>query len=372
MRVGIVGWFGSDNLGDEMLLRSLITCVRAAEPQASFVVLCPDPQRVAQLHEVDSIHMPTLRGGPGTRERQSTAQKALRECDVLCIGPGTVFQERSHNLPWPGTLPLFARIVGMARAAGTPVAVTGAAVREGGTPLGKQLLRGIGAACTAVGVRDARSAGYFGRSARVIGDMAYTLPLPAVPPQPFHQPRFGVSMRPLADGVEGPLLAAIHGCGERLRADGWTGQFLSMAYGRGAQGENDTTIYEREFSRVMELAPSPLDTGGPLSASLDRWLVTLAGNQLVLGTRLHAALLAVALGVPTVAIAYERKVNDAFVDLGLERYVVQPDVDAATLYRVAAETAAARDEFQKAALRVADQGAVSRSFVESVLRGLKK
>jgi hypothetical protein len=179
-------------------------------------------------------------------------------------------------------------------------------------------------------------------------------------------------MRPLADGLDVKQLAAIHGCTERLLGEGWTGQFLSMAYGRGAQGENDTTIYEREFSRVMELAPSPLDTGGPLSASLDRWLVGLAGNQLVLGTRLHAALLAVALGVPTVAIAYERKVNDAFVDLGLERHVVQPDVDAATLYRVAAETAGARDEFQKAAMRIADQGGVSRSFVASVLQGLKK
>ena len=371
MRVGIVGWFGSDNLGDEMLLRSLITCVRSAEPRASFVVLCPDPERVARLHEVDSIHMPTLRGGPGTRERQSTAQRALRECDVLCLGPGTVFQERSHNLPWPGTLPLFARIVGMARAAGTPVAVTGAAVREGGTPIGRLLLRGIGAACAAVGVRDARSAGYFGRSAQVIGDMAYTLPLPQAPPPPTGEPRFGVSMRPLADGVEGPLIAAIQGCTERLLRDGWSGQFLSMAYGRGAQGENDTTIYEREFSRSMGLAPSPLDTEGPLSASLDRWLTGLAGHQLVLGTRLHAALLAVALGVPTVAIAYERKVNDAFVDLGLERYVVQPDVDAATLHRVAMQTVAAGDEFHKAAMRVADQGLVSQSFIASVLRGLK-
>ena len=66
----------------------------------------------------------------------------------------------------------------------------------------------------------------------------------------------------------------------------------------------------------------------------------LATNQLVLGTRLHAALLAVAIGVPTVAIAYERKVQDAFVDLGLREFLVPPDVDAETLYRTATAAAA--------------------------------
>ncbi len=161
MRIGIAGWFGSDNLGDEILLHSLMGAVRAAAPDAGFVVLCPEPDRVTELHGVDAIHLPTLRAR-GSAGRQGVGPtSALRGCDLLLLGPGTIFQERSPNLPWPGTLPMFARLVAMARLAGTPVAIAGAGVREGGTAAGRRLLRVIGAGCAAVGVRDARSAALF-------------------------------------------------------------------------------------------------------------------------------------------------------------------------------------------------------------------
>jgi polysaccharide pyruvyl transferase WcaK-like protein len=264
---------------------------------------------------------------------------------------------------------LFARIVAMARFAGTPVAVTGAGVREGGTAAGRQLLRFLGARCTAVGVRDQRSARYFGSSAQVIGDLAYTLPLPEVG-GPAPDPRFGLSMRPLAPDVEATLIPAVAECAERFRRDRWSGAFLAMAYGRGARGENDGTVYEREYRDTMELVPSPLDGRGPLAGALDGWLRTVATHRLVIATRLHAALLAVAVGVPTVAIAYERKVHDAFVDLGLGQFVVGADVDADTLHRVATTASVAREEFRRAAGRVVDQAAVARAYVASVVKGV--
>jgi polysaccharide pyruvyl transferase WcaK-like protein len=368
MRVGIAGWFGSDNLGDELLLHSLIDCVRSVAEDASFVVLSANPGRVAELHTVDAEHMPTLRGR-GTTGRQGAAQRAIRGCDILFLGPGTVFQERSPNLSWPGTLPLFARIVGMARMAGTPVAIAGAGVREGGTPVGRRLLRVLGATCVAVGVRDQRSAACFGRSAQVIGDMAYALRLPDVD-RAKPELRFGLSMRPLAPDTEASLLAAVTGCTELLQRDGWSGVFLPMAYGRGARGEDDSTIYDRAFREVMDVAASPLDGGGPLAGALDGWLARLATHRLVIATRLHAALMAVAVGVPTVAIAYERKVHDAFVDLKLERFVVNPDVDSQTLYRAATTAVESTGVFRDASARVARQGTIAQAYVGSVLKGL--
>jgi polysaccharide pyruvyl transferase WcaK-like protein len=368
MRVGIVGWFGSDNLGDEILLHTLMACVRSVVEDASFVVFTPTPERVAALHPVDALHMPTIRAR-GAGERQAAAQRAIRDCDVLLLGPGTVFQERSPNLPWPGTLVLFSRIVGMAKVARTPVVVAGAGVREGATPFGRRLLRVLGAACAAVGVRDQRSAAHFGGKAQVIGDMAYALKLPDVPPAGPGR-RFALSMRPLAPETERTLLASLAGCVERLRADGWTGAFLPMAFGRGAQGEDDRDIYDRAFHDVLELAPNPLDGTGKLAAALDEWLGGLATYQLVIGTRLHAAVMAVALGVPTVAVAYERKVLDAFVDLKLSRFVVPPDVDTDTLHRTATLAAESTEEFRAAAARVADQGRIAHDFVASAMKGL--
>jgi polysaccharide pyruvyl transferase WcaK-like protein len=371
VRIGIAGWFGSDNLGDELLLHSLMMNVRAADPAASFVILCPVPERVSELHGVDAIHMPTLRAA-GSAGRNVAVQRALRECDLLLLGPGTVFQERSPNLPWPGTLPMFARIVAMARTAGTPVAITGAGVREGATPAGRVMLRGIGAACLAVGVRDRRSADHFGRSAQAIGDLAYALPLPSVA-EP-RENRLAVSMRPLAPEMEAAVLAALTETVRRLTTDGWTGAFLPMAYGRDTQGEDDATIYDAAFRDELDLVANPLAApfgeGNRFDVVLDEWMTRLAGHRLVIGARLHAVLLAVTLGVPTVAIAYERKVLDAFTDLGLADFVLLPDADADTLHATALRAAAAPEVFRAAAGRVAAQGAIARDFVASVIKGL--
>jgi polysaccharide pyruvyl transferase WcaK-like protein len=365
MRVGIAAFAGSDNLGDEILLHALMSCVRAAREDVSFTVFAPNHDRVAQLHPVDAQPMPTIRAR-GAAARQAAVQRAIGDCDILFFGPGTVFQERSHNLPWPGTLAMFARILGMARLAGTPVAPVGVGVREGGTPVGRQVLRLIGAGSLAVGTRDRRSAGYFGRRAQVIGDLAYALPLPERGAAPTRQ-RLALSLRPLAAGTERTLIASVTSCVDRLRGDGWSAAFLPMAHGRGAEGEDDRSIYRRDLYRLMNAVPNPLEGNGLLTDGLDDWLHALAGHRLVLATRLHAALMAVALGVPTVAIGYERKVRDAFADLGLDRFVVAPDVDSAALYQAAVRAAGSPGAFREASARIASQGKVAQEFVASVL-----
>lgn len=373
MKVGISAFAGSDNLGDEILLHTLMECVRAASRQdVSFTVFAPNPERVAQLHPVRALPMPTLRAR-GAGARQATVARAIRECDILFLGPGTVFQERSPNLPWPGTLVMFARILGMARLAGTPVVPVGVGVREGGTPVGRAILRLIGAGSLAVGTRDQRSAAYLGRRAEVIGDLAYALALPEPGPGPGPEPasahggqRLALSLRPLASGTEEHLVASMTDCVRRLRADGWSAAFLPMAHGRGAHGEDDRDIQRRAFGG-LETVPNPLAGGGLLADGLDGWLRTLAGYRLVLATRLHAALIAVALGVPTVAIGYERKVTDAFADLGLDEFVVPSTVDSATLHRLAVRAAGSPAAFREASARIAGQGKVAREFVASVL-----
>jgi polysaccharide pyruvyl transferase WcaK-like protein len=369
MKHGIVGWFGSDNLGDEILLHALIDRVAAADPEASFVVFCPDPRRVTEVHGVAAVAMPRLRGSAAARR---AANATIAGCDVLFLGPGTVFQERSPNLRWPGTLPLFARIVATARRAGTLVVPVGVGVREGGTALGRRLLRSIGAASHAIGARDRRSADLLSPRATVIGDLAYAVPVPTVEPAGAH--RFALSLRPLAPATADRLGAAVSACVRRLNADGWSGAFLPMALGRGARGEDDRDV---RLAEPLGLVENPLTRAGNgvrpagLAAGLDEWLRALGRHDLVVATRLHAAVMAIAVGVPTVAIAYERKVGDSLTDLGLERFVVGPDVDGDALHRTALEAAGSPERFREAAGRIAERGAVASAFVASVLGGVR-
>jgi polysaccharide pyruvyl transferase WcaK-like protein len=363
MRHGIVGWFGSDNLGDEILLHALLGCVSTVDAGASFVVLCPEPARVTEVHGVDAVAMPRLRG-PGADRRAAAA--TIADCDVLFLGPGTVFQERSPNLRWPGTLPLFARIVAAARRAGTPVVPVGVGVREGGTVVGRRLLRSIGAASHAVGARDRRSAGMLGPRATVVGDLAYAVPVPTV--ERAGARRFALSLRPLAPATAGRLGAAVTDCVRRLKRVGWSGAFLPMALGRGARDEDDRDV---RLSEPLDLVENPLTRGGRLAPALDGWLRALGGHDLVVAMRLHAAVMAIALGVPTVAVAYERKVGDSLADLGLERFVVAPDVDGTALHRTALAAVDSPEPFRAAAGRIAERGAVASTFVASVLGGLR-
>jgi polysaccharide pyruvyl transferase WcaK-like protein len=368
MRVGIVGWFGSDNLGDEILLHCLVSGVASTRDDASCTVFAADPSRVTEVHGVAAAPMPVLRRA-GSVERQRRVQRLIADCDILLLGPGTVFQERSPSLAWPGTLSLFARIVAAARLARTPVAAVGVGVREGTTPLGRGLLRCLGAACVAVGARDRQSAARLGPRSRVIGDLAYTYDFPRVERREPTQ-TFALSMRPLDPEAEDHLIRSLAGCADRLRKDGFCGVFLPMAFGRGARGEDDREIYRRAFAESMDLGGNPLAESRPFADSLADWLAALTTHRVVIATRLHAALSSVALGVPTVAVAYERKVRDAFADLRLSEFTVEPNADAEALYEAALVAMQSRDAFVEAAAGIAGQAVVAREFIASVLEGL--
>jgi hypothetical protein len=179
---------------------------------------------------------------------------------------------------------------------------------------------------------------------------------------------FAVSMRPLGRDTEGTLVRSLAGCANQLREDGLSGVFLPMAFGRGARDEDDRVIYRRAFRDSMGLADNPLAGTRPFAESLADWLAALTTHRVVIATRLHAALMSVALGVPTVAIAYERKVGDSFSDLRLSDFAVGPDADSRTLYQTATLAMLSQAAFDQAAARVAEQGAIAREFVASVLK----
>jgi polysaccharide pyruvyl transferase WcaK-like protein len=369
MRIGIVGWFGSDNLGDEILLHSLMQTIRESVADAEFLVMSPNPQHVGELHGVRTTPMPTLRGGDLARRTQDT-KELIAACDLLVFGPGTIFQERSPHLRWPGTLVLLSRILALAKLVRTPVAAIGVGVREGGTAFGRSVLRSFGMASLAIGARDVRSAAYFGAKAAVIGDMAYTT-RPPLRAQPTSAPRFAVSMRPLASAFQAPLVQALQRSSAALCDEGWSGEFLAMAHGRDANGEDDREIYEAAFKDRLALAGNPLTLGGDFGVNLESWQRDLAGNRLVIATRLHAALMAAALGVPTVAIAYERKVLDAFVDLGLEKFVLEPGCGADDIHGTALVAIQSTSSFAAAATRISEQAEVARGFVAATLGRLR-
>ena len=91
-RVAVAGWFGSDNLGDELILRSLVggIRVRGAEP----VAISINPGETSRIHRVDAV----LHRSPLDMVRLS---RALRDMDALVVAGGLIQTETSiWNIPF--------------------------------------------------------------------------------------------------------------------------------------------------------------------------------------------------------------------------------------------------------------------------------
>ena len=82
----ISGYYGFDNIGDESILRTLVTSLRERIPDCSLTVLSHDPAATREKYGVEAV------------ERMSplAIARAVRRCDMLISG-GVGETERHHH-----------------------------------------------------------------------------------------------------------------------------------------------------------------------------------------------------------------------------------------------------------------------------------
>lgn len=104
MKIFLVGWFGSGNLGDEAILRAELLYFRTHVPGVQFSILSFQPERTrrltADIPEAQKIVK------MGTKRSVLTSQfgqlvKTVREVDVVVIGGGGLFQDIYNYYPIP-------------------------------------------------------------------------------------------------------------------------------------------------------------------------------------------------------------------------------------------------------------------------------
>ena len=103
---------------------------------------------------------------------------------------------------------------------------------------------------------------------------------------------------------------------------------------RGKRGHDDMAVAEEVRSRL----PRPervevISAGADPEQAIERY----AGYDLVIGSRLHSALMGLCGGVPSVAVAYQPKADSIYHDLELDDWVLEArGLDPTALRRVAA------------------------------------
>ncbi len=89
MRVVISGYYGYHNVGDEAILKSIITALRSQDANIEIVVLSNDIEYTKKTYNVEAIN----------RWNILQIYNELRKSDGLISGGGSLLQDATSNRP---------------------------------------------------------------------------------------------------------------------------------------------------------------------------------------------------------------------------------------------------------------------------------
>lgn len=312
-RIVAMGWYGSGNLGDEMLLRQVVHW--AAESGASVTAISIDPAYTRRIHGIDAIDYFDY----------AAIAAALRGSDLLVFGGGGIFQ--THN---PFTVPglfaqvwndisSYARIGLMARQLGVPCLMLGQGVGPLDNPDALEVVRVMFGDALRVSVRDQKSLDWLARAGVDRSVVVAPDPVWAWPSTPARVAAadgsrvLGIAVRPwpAAVGWEEHLIAALRPIvasgGVRLlwlpcQSNEVPGRAVSDAPFIRALAARFETMCEQE----IVVADDPVD-----------WMNALARCDALVAMRLHAQVLALRAGTPVLCIEYDEKMASTSMLCGL-------------------------------------------------------
>lgn len=284
MRLVVSGYYGHGNTGDEAILAGLLRALRSTDPAIAVTVVSGSPDETARTHGVEAV----------PRMRPAAVWRSIRAADGLLSGGGGLLQDRTSARP----VAYYAGVMGIASAARRPYVIHA----QGLGPITCAANRRIAAAALRgaahVSLRDRASI----RLARSMG-VRRPIEIGADPALVLDPGR----------GDAGHVLLAVRSWGasaEALRAIRGAVRDLARSHRVVALPMHEPMDREASVAVVDGVAGA---TVAPTGLSLDERLALVGDATLVVAMRLHALILAVAAGVPSVAVSYDPKV-EAFAE----------------------------------------------------------
>ncbi|HEV2852132.1 MAG TPA: polysaccharide pyruvyl transferase family protein [Thermoanaerobaculia bacterium] len=338
-RILIGGYYGHGNAGDEAILASMVRELRALRPDLELTVASGDPERTRAEHGIDAVPAGDL----------SALTAAVRETDLVLVGGGGLFQDY-----WdvPAETFLTARQGGLysylvypvlAALLGRPALIYAVGVGPLETEEGRRLTRVAFELVHKATVRDARSLALLREIGAIggIGAMGVELaadPAFLLPPAPeaeigellaglgigSSETLTGVALRHWDFGIDPGVWETEVARGLDLHLARSPGRLLFLPFqSEAGQGSHEddlavarrvaAALEHRERALVLDRVPRPEVLAG-----------LLARCNRVLAMRFHAALFALAAGVPVAGLAYDPKVAALLEDAGLADLALPP------------------------------------------------
>lgn len=357
-RLGLLGPYASRNLGDTAIQQAVMANLKLRIADIEFVGICPDAEDTLTAHGIAAfpasaapdeigpavqarlpVRMPFsaaswIPGARGGRVRETlqrtlaliNQRKLLGSLDALLVsGSGQLDDFWGGSWGQPYRLLTWTR---QARLRGLPVGVFGIGWDHLESPLSKRMLFSAMRAAQFRCFRDPATLQLlnehgFREASSVAPDPAFGLPrevLDRVPSPPDTRPFAVVSpishtawsgeMDPAHEPYTMAIVAACTHllqkgldvrivCSQRVMDKPLAERIAAMVIARGAAA-----------NRVTVMAPE----------SVSAFVADVRDAQVVVASRLHAAILSLAAGAPVVAVSYSRKVSQMMSDAGLREW----------------------------------------------------
>lgn len=313
-RVIVYGYYGSRNLGDDLLLMVTLDRLRALMPGAQFLVR--DHGHLAETDglgdDVTAIDIERLMADQRRHKVRRVIgylaawRRLLSRADWLIVGGGTLFHARGSN----SLLLLQRAIFGMARMRGVRQVALGVGISELSDRKSRWLLAGIIRQFDAFLVRDQSGlAQCTGTRAEIGGDLVFAWS----PAKPLHaqadlrldqEPAFALTVYPPAC-TDDAVIEQLRFTVDSLVTSGRRVVFL--VFQRSGAAAGDTAVFER-ISAGMQ--PERRPAVRILTANASDLATDLADIGVVIGMRFHALVLAALMGKPFVGLAHDNKISD--------------------------------------------------------------
>jgi polysaccharide pyruvyl transferase WcaK-like protein len=357
-RVGLVGFFGEGNLGNDASLDAMLTYLRDEHPDAIIDVLCGRPDRVAERSGVPTARWRWFQterhSGTGLATRATKAFGTtlgicvdayhicawVRRHDVVIV-PGMGVLEATLPLrPWLTPYLMFLTCAS-GRVFGTRVALVSVGANVINQRLSKWLV--VAAARHAhyrsfrdAGSKDAmRRMGLRTSDDSVYPDLAFSLPIPHAEPPTVRSVGVGImdysgnnDDRPYSQAVRARYTAAM------TRFVLWLADNdrpVLLLAGDTRDERVITSVLADVRAQRPALERKAVTAVVPAS-SLNELMQQLATVETVVATRFHTVLSALKLGKPTLAVGYAAKFDALMTQIGFAEFSLQArSIDAEVL-----------------------------------------
>ena len=319
-KVVMSGYYGFSNAGDDAILQSIHGGILAASDDIQVTVLSHDPEQTRRQYGLDAVYRFDL----------VQVGRALRRCDALLSGGGSLLQDRTSTR----SLLYYLMVIRWAKKLGKPVMLYANGIGPVTKPENRKKVKQTVELADVVTLRDRASAqelrdmGVKHPELHITADPVFNL-VPAGADRgrellvkaglPAGRKFAAVSVRDWPAARQFPQQAA-RLCDHLHRTYGLETVFLLMQ----PAADRETT---EQVRRAMESPSYLLD----VPATPSELMAVLGQAELCVAMRLHTLIFAARMAVPTVGLVYDPKVDSYLKELDLPSAgeVERLDVDRA-------------------------------------------